>query len=175
MTMKNKIVTPKTKDTNMIEEQTMAELERELCPANQNVTKIKVIKKVRAEKAKTKVNTATIDQAVSELQADCVNFEGIDAFKNCNSFIQFYRSQLTCIDKAVKFHYDYKFDRTDALHILDLLIENNRDNNQFVKAWIRYFHSMFLKGRNVLNKDKTSLNSFKETFSVFNKKYVVQN
>jgi len=139
-------------------------LSDELIPLNPNLVKPKR-KRGRAINAKKiKIQTPQTPQALV--------YEGtVDPFKNAHHFIKFYRSIVERLtENRAKFD-DWASDGNMAAQILDLLIENNRSDIIFIRAWIRYYFDNNLKGEKALKIKYTSLRAFKDTFDKFNSTY----
>ena len=54
---------------------------------------------------------------------------------------------------------------------MDILIENNRKDKIFLKAWLKYFCDYKLKGQKMLKIKWTSMKMFKDSFSEFALKF----
>ena len=106
-----------------------------------------------------------------EIEAEIGTFEGIDPFKNCNTFIRFYRDSILFRNSCARF-VSTSSERTMATEILDLLIVNHRDNVRFLKGWINFFMADRLRGNSAFNHEKTTLRAFRDTFSEFNIRYM---
>lgn len=97
--------------------------------------------------------------------------EETDPFKNCNEFIYFYRDMIKSLRKAVRFS-DVSTERKDATEVLDLMIENKRDNKRFLKGWITYYVNTYLPPHLPHDESKTTMSTFRKTFTEFNMRYV---
>ena len=106
-----------------------------------------------------------------EIEAEICTFDGIDPFKNCNTFIRFYRDTVMLRHAGARF-VSTSSERTMATEILDLLILNNRNNLRFLKGWINFFMADRLRGNSAYNSERTTLRAFKETFKEFNARYM---
>lgn len=135
-------------------------LEADLVPKNENI----VIEKRKKSKRK-KINHR------ESMKAKRTSFKGVDPFVSCNNFLRFYREYLRGHDASVKF-YPVDNERNVATQVMDLLIKNGKNNDEdFLRSWINHFISTSLRGNNIRKKEKTSLLSFKKTFSSYSEKY----
>lgn len=74
--------------------------------------------------------------------------------------------------KNVKFS-DFSSNRKDATEVIDLMIENRRNNNKdFLRGWIMYYINTYLSPHLTNDVSKTSMLALKKTFSEFNMRYV---
>lgn len=92
-------------------------------------------------------------------------------FKNCNTFIAFYRGKIKSFNDKVQFM-DISIDRAYSTQILDILIKNKRKDSKFVTSWIKYFFDIKISGKISISPESISLKSFKDTFVEYNNKYL---
>lgn len=97
--------------------------------------------------------------------------EESNPFKNCNTFIAFYRGKIKGLDSKLQFP-DMSIDRAHATQVLDLLIKYKRKDSKFINAWIKYFYDIKISPKYSKNAEMISLKSFKETFNEYNDKYL---
>lgn len=148
-------VTKTTKGTNM----DMAELTLALVPDNGNLVKR------RKPREQNKAESLSVT-------ADIHKFKRVNPFKDCNSFIEFYRSNIRSCVNNPRFT-SFGAERRIAEEILDLLLDNGHSKDiDFLKGWVRYYASKTLIGNRAMDTEKTSLTAFKETFTAFNRGYV---
>ena len=136
----------------------IALLESELIPKDKNVIKEKTVRDRKSTVAREAKTTYT-------------TFATLDPFNNCNDFYSFYMSAIKQFDKTALF-YDISYERNTANEILDTLHLNSKDNMLFLRAWIKYYVTNYLSGENIHNQNKTSLKTFKDTFTKFNAVYI---
>lgn len=148
---------PKEKKVNLF----VVDTENEIVPKNQNLVREKRAKHPRL----------TPEQSMNGITAKVTDFESVDPFKNCNSFIKYYTSVIRTKNRDAKFN-TYDVERIHAMGVLDMMILNNRDSIRFLKGWIIYFAETRLKGDTATNREKTSIRTFKETFGEYNSKYI---
>lgn len=142
------------------------ELEKELIPQNENLVKVKM---PRSTIKKTTTKQVVTDEAIAPEE---LIVKQCEPFKNSLDFLKYYRSFLRVYNSNVKlcpFHTELLC----AGEILDMMILNGRNGDlRFLKFWIKFFYVNCLKGNNVFREDKTSLRAFKQTFDVYNAKYI---
>ena len=155
---------------NILEEETvnkegdksmdMSQLEKDLVPKNENI--------VREKRSKT--FKGLIDD--NRLRPEGISFKSLDPFANCNQFLKFYKEVIRMYNNGARF-YSVDVERNLALDVMDMMTLAGRNGNkEFLKSWIRYYITNTLRGNSVYKMEKTSLKSFKETFSEFNGKYI---
>jgi len=131
-----------------------------LVPQNENIVREKRAKNLKG----------LVDE--NRLKPEGQSFKSLDPFSNCNQFLKFYREVVRMYNNSAKF-YAFDVERNLALEVMDVMTENGRGGNkEFLKSWIRYYITNTLRGNSVYKMEKTSLKSFKESFSEFNAKYI---
>lgn len=139
--------------------------EKSITPDNPHLIKVSKIKK----------NILIVDEDIDiteEKKPELTTFESDNPFKNCNEFYRFYRTYVKILNNKAEF-YSMQSERRYALEILDNLILNNKNNDvNFLRSWIKYYVTVYLKGDNITKKDKTSLKTFKETLKVYINKFI---
>ena len=141
----------------------MSAVEAAITPKEKNL--ITTVKKTR-KKALLK------DAEVEGISAEVSTYsEETDPFKNCNELISFYRDMIRSQRTKIRFA-DAATERKDATEVLDLMIENKRDNKRFLKGWITYYVNNYMPPHLMHDISKTSMLSFKKTFAEFNMRYV---
>jgi hypothetical protein len=109
---------------------------------------------------------------VVDIKPEYTTFESLNPFKNCNDFLTFYRKSVQSFNSDAKF-FDFGVERKEANEILDMLIKNKRENDIiFLKSWIKYYVTMYLKGNCIYDKNKTALKTFGSSFTTYNPRYV---
>ena len=138
-------------------------IDKAITPEDENIIKIRTPKPIKVD-----------DVTSSTVRAKPSIGTSINPFKNCNEFIKFYRKILNKIHEEISFFQEVnEAERSAANEILDMLILSARENDsEFLKAWISYYSSKYLKGNDSENVYKTSLNAFKKSFAEYNKKYI---
>jgi hypothetical protein len=134
------------------------QLEKDLVPDDDDVTplmKVKKNKKVRKP---------------ASLEPDRLGFKSVNPFLNCNEFMRYYRGLIRDYSNDAKF-YDFNSERNFATLTLDTLKENRKVNKDFLRSWIQYYASAYLKGNNISKLEKTSIGNFIKTFEEYNGKY----
>ena len=141
----------------------MNELSRDLIPDESNIIKKRIKRK------KNKKPDKTDDKVVKPaLQA----FEDLDPFKNCKSFIYFYRQVLRGVRPTIKF-FSFESEINYGLTLMDVLKDADKwENIDFLRSWIKYFSTYHLKGKSIINPKRTSLKEFTKTFEEYNGKYI---
>lgn len=160
-------VSEKIKKDHPMTQNEMNLLEKELVPQDCSIVRTH---KVRAKKIK--VDNVANTSKLNDVKTEMSTFDSLDPFLNCNNLISFYRKMISSFDINAKF-FDFSVDRKEATELLDLLIKNNRNNDiMFLKSWIKYYATMYLKGNYIYDRQKTSIKIFRESFSTYNAKYV---
>lgn len=146
---------------NNIKLQKSKKMENDLIPQNEDLTKEKNTGS-RNKKAKKNSN--------EKINAKVMKFSKSDPLGNCNDFIHYYREGIRSVNSGAKF-YDLRTERAIATTIMDTILENNGDVD-FLRSWLKYHINYFLnKGKNMYNKEKTSLKVFFDTFEEYKGKY----
>ena len=140
----------KTKDAKM-----NANLELQLVPQNENLTKPK----------RTRSASAITADAKTE------HFPMVNPFKNATQFVKFYQALIREQNHGAKF-FDLVSEVEEATSALDILIKHNRnEDKRFLRAWIYHFYNMNLKTNNIFKPEKTSIKELVKIFESFNNSY----
>jgi hypothetical protein len=140
----------------IVKKEEFSDLELELAPKEASL--IKPPKKTRKRKP------------VQDVEAKFETFTDIDPLKNSTSFFRYYRSVIKSQDQTAEFN-DYQVELQPAAGILDKLKNDNQDEI-FLRSWILFYAELKLKGNNIKNKEKTSLNAFQKTYEEYNNRYI---
>ena len=95
-----------------------------------------------------------------------------DPFNNPREFVDYYRSCMNLFTHGhIEFN-NYSIDCPDAACIMDVLIERNVKDKNFLTSWFRYYFDNNLKGDKAMKIKNTSLRAVKETLDLFEPKYI---
>lgn len=157
--IRNKLL-PKTKEKKM----DLFDVEADIVPKEANIVSLK---KTRKKKLLKEEEIEGIEAEVSTY-----SMQESNPFENCNDLISLYRDMIRANRKNVKFS-DFSSNRKDATEVIDLMIENRRNNNKdFLRGWIMYYINTYLSPHLTNDVSKTSMLALKKTFSEFNMRYV---
>lgn len=134
-------------------------LAKDLVPSNPNLSRR------RQNPNKSSVETKRSETEVVDWSGD------FDPFLNPKEFVDFYKSKLRIAFPNAKFEI-YRIDTRYAAELMDKMIEHDREDKDFLSAWIVYYIANYLKGMKALNTKHTAIDSFASTFDDFNKMYV---
>ena len=123
---------------------------------------------VRQRKTRTKKSVSKNNG----INAEISRFPRVNPFKDSNSFITFYRSNLRSYITSPRFS-NFGNERHIAEEILDTLTDNGHQTDiNFLKGWIKYYATRNLTGRKGSDIEKTCLSAFRKSFDTFNSSYV---